>query len=189
MQRWRLNGFRISVVISDDGGATWTAPVPITGDHDDTQEQFASPGVGPDGTVYIAYEKVSGTPSIDNPCAPAFAGMAISAQVWVAKSTDGGATWTQHFVGVTRVAFVSTLPGGAYNTMIRESRDGATWSDAVSLGVMSCACYGYNSPERLNLGHYLGLDARDGVVVITFPQQPSLGVPINIWAMTARYEE
>jgi hypothetical protein len=83
---------------SHDGGATWSAPreisganaalcsfsnTPLPADGRCREDQFSSPVVAPNGTIYVAYEN----------------GQAVNDgqgrnQYLVVKSTDGGATWS-----------------------------------------------------------------------------------------------
>ncbi|MDQ6615621.1 MAG: cell wall-binding repeat-containing protein [Actinomycetota bacterium] len=69
---------------SDDGGVTWSAPVNAEAPGEHVRE-VAPPVVGPDGAVYTAYRNRDAPPKAPHP-------------VEVAKSTDGGATWTQSIV-------------------------------------------------------------------------------------------
>lgn len=80
---------------SHDGGRTWDAPVKVSVNSDlcvngaeaaDSCEydQFSSPVVAPDCTIYIAFEN-------GNTMDPTFRG-----QILIAKSTDGGRTWSLH---------------------------------------------------------------------------------------------
>jgi hypothetical protein len=62
----------VEVSSSDDGGLTWSFPVPV---HEAGPELFASITVGPDGTVYVAWDEF-------------FAG-----RIAVARSDDGGKTF------------------------------------------------------------------------------------------------
>jgi putative cell wall-binding protein len=75
---------------SDDGGATWAAPVAAQAPGEHLREP-APPVVGPDGAVYTAWRNRDAPSTDPHP-------------VVVAKSTDGGATWTRAMVA-------SMLPG------------------------------------------------------------------------------
>jgi hypothetical protein len=83
---------------STDQGETWSeAKVISAGPY----TQFSTPVVAPDGTVYVSYELWK---------SPAgFAG----GRAFVAKSTDGGETWTNHFVALVN-DLRSPLPGSAF---------------------------------------------------------------------------
>lgn len=67
---------------SRDGGQTWTPPRQISVG---PFNQFAVPAVAPDGTVYISYENYETASDLNG-------------RAFVARSTDGGRTWTNHFV-------------------------------------------------------------------------------------------
>ena len=62
---------------SSDGGATFTAPKNISGNV--LYDQGSRPVVGPDGTLYVFWHGSTRLASLNS--------------TWVAKSTDGGATW------------------------------------------------------------------------------------------------
>lgn len=257
---------RVVLIASDDGGATWSAPVPVT-PTDATQEQFATPAVGPNGTLFVSYERLPPDVSPESPCVPSWAGQVGSPSVWVATSSDRGATWTQHFVsnlcdvvlatpeaasvvvgvpalavdpstglaavawshrsvpnspvlvstsndlgaswsrpaalpnvatsgyvpwvdaadGVLRVAYLAFLPGGIYETVVHESTDGKTWTGPASLSRVSCACFSYKGRTPASLGHYIGMDSVDGVVVAVFPMQASASDVLNVWARVGSY--
>jgi putative cell wall-binding protein len=81
---------------SDDGGATWGAPVIASAPGEHIREP-APPVVGPDGAVYTAWRNRDAPSSDPHP-------------VVVAKSTDGGATWTR-----SMVAQMQPGPKGANN--------------------------------------------------------------------------
>lgn len=71
--------------VSHDYGATWSDPIAVS-DAAHPYDQGSSPAVAPDGTVYVAYE---GNQASD-----------ISRdQIVVARSTDGGLTFTNTEIG------------------------------------------------------------------------------------------
>ncbi|MDQ6805780.1 MAG: cell wall-binding repeat-containing protein [Actinomycetota bacterium] len=105
---------RIWVARSNDGGQTWNAPVLASaagvrtggaiaeaGSPDEQAVEPSQPVVGPDGTVYVAYKNrdiTDGTTCPANPNRPATTAGFPSTKAYcvvVAKSTDGGTTWTQ----------------------------------------------------------------------------------------------
>jgi hypothetical protein len=84
--------------VSRDGGQTWSAPKEISGanpgictfsgtalpyDGRCREDQFASPVVAPDGTIYVAYENEQAVNDGQ-----------FRDQYLVVKSTDSGATWS-----------------------------------------------------------------------------------------------
>ncbi|MGH9124298.1 MAG: cell wall-binding repeat-containing protein [Acidimicrobiales bacterium] len=79
---------------STDGGKTWSAPVfaSATGEH---VREDSPPVVGPDGAIYVAWRNRDDPSTAPHP-------------IVVAKSTDGGQTWTE-----TPVAQVIPTPTGA----------------------------------------------------------------------------
>jgi hypothetical protein len=76
--------------VSNDGGATWSAPVAAQAPGEHIREP-APPVVGPDGAVYVAYRNRDAPSTDPHP-------------VVVAKSTDAGMTWT-------RTTVAQMLPG------------------------------------------------------------------------------
>jgi hypothetical protein len=119
---------RILVTRSDDGGATWTPfafasatgvrtgtlpPSPTgsageAGSFDEQSVEPSQPVIGPDGTVYVAYKNrdITDATTPDCPANP-FVGATTAGFpsthrycVVIAKSTDGGVTWTRNSTGV-----------------------------------------------------------------------------------------
>jgi putative cell wall-binding protein len=76
---------RAVVSVSEDGGATWSAPVDAQGP-DEKVREIAPPVVGPDGAVYIAWRNRDDPATAPHP-------------IVMAKSTDAGKTWTRTPVG------------------------------------------------------------------------------------------
>jgi hypothetical protein len=85
---------------SDDGGATWSEPREISGSNpalctfqesgpagECDENQFSVPTVGPDGTVYVAFENEQNVSLWEAP------GM-FDNQYLLVRSTDGGRTWS-----------------------------------------------------------------------------------------------
>lgn len=64
---------------SSDGGATFTTPKSISGNV--LYSQGSRPVVGPDGSLYVFWDGATRLATLDS--------------TWVAKSTDGGATWAK----------------------------------------------------------------------------------------------
>jgi hypothetical protein len=71
----------IYISSSSNGGASWTKPASVT-PSDLSNNQGSSPGVAPDGTLYVAYENFD-TPTLN------------VNQIMVSKSTDGGRTFSR----------------------------------------------------------------------------------------------
>jgi hypothetical protein len=77
----------ISVTRSSDGGATWSTVAVDTQQVFPKVDQFSDLAIGPDGTVYVSWQRCTGNgPAGD--CGGTNATMVLS------KSTDGGATWS-----------------------------------------------------------------------------------------------
>jgi hypothetical protein len=83
---------------STDQGETWSDPQVISAG---PYAQFATPVVASDGTVYVSYELWN------NPIGRA------GGRAFIAKSTDGGDTWTNHFVALVN-DLPNPLPHGAF---------------------------------------------------------------------------
>jgi hypothetical protein len=64
---------------SSDGGQTFTAPKSVSGNV--LYSQGSRPVVGPDGSLYVFWDGAKRLSTLDS--------------IWVAKSTDGGATWAK----------------------------------------------------------------------------------------------
>jgi len=76
---------RTVVVSSEDGGKTWSGPVEAQGP-DEKVREIAPPVVGRDGSVYIAWRNRDDPGTATHP-------------IVVAKSSDGGATWSRTPIG------------------------------------------------------------------------------------------
>lgn len=79
--RFDLTGSPIYLSSSSDGGVTWTTPHAVT-PPDLPDNQGSSPGVGPNGELYVAYENFD-TPTVG------------VNQIMVSKSTDGGRSFSR----------------------------------------------------------------------------------------------
>ncbi|MFY9587510.1 MAG: sialidase family protein [Actinomycetota bacterium] len=69
----------IQVTRSTDQGRTWSKPVKISPGVG--EEQFADLAVGPDGVVYLTFRTISQQKSTEN-------------TIWIARSTDGGVSFS-----------------------------------------------------------------------------------------------
>jgi hypothetical protein len=136
---------RAVVASSEDGGKTWGAPVEAQGP-DERVREIAPPVIGKDGSVYIAWRNRDDPAAAPHP-------------IEVAKSSDGGATWTRTPIqDVTAAPATAPAPAGAagfpkmavdtnsgtlyvtylgfnfgdLDTLVQRSTDnGATWSQPV----------------------------------------------------------
>jgi hypothetical protein len=91
----------IDLAYSDDDGASWTGPIRVS-DAGHQFDQDATPRVGPDGTVYVSYSNGPNEKSTKNNAA------------LVAKSTDGGNTWSRSFVAAPIPSPAVSLPNAQY---------------------------------------------------------------------------
>jgi hypothetical protein len=121
---------------SSDGGATFTTPKSIAGDV--LYSQGSRPVVGPDGSLYVFWDGARRHDELDS--------------TWVAKSTDGGATWDKPIriapldetEPLANTLFrVNSFPAAAaapngdlYATWTTETSDGsvAVWSKSTDGG-------------------------------------------------------
>ena len=87
----------IAFVSSSDGGRTFTDPKLISGNV--LYDQGSRPVVGPDGTLYVFWVGATRQQSLDSE--------------WMAKSSDGGATWSKP-VAVATVADIVPLRDTAF---------------------------------------------------------------------------
>src|SRR5438270_5342007 len=105
----------IDIAYSDDNGNTWTGPIRVS-DAGHQFDQDATPRVGPDGAVYVSFTSGPNESSLKNN----FAG--------IAKSTDGGNTWSQTFVA----APIPNPAVGIPNALYRGGGDVTSVVDQVS---------------------------------------------------------
>lgn len=100
----------LTTAISNDGGATWSAPIDASAPGEQVREP--SPAVfGAEGTIYLAWR------NRDNPPSP-------SNEV-VAKSTDGGATWVRNLAGA--VTGLGQGPDGGAQQLAIDRSSGALY--------------------------------------------------------------
>jgi putative cell wall-binding protein len=128
---------RLVTAVSNDGAATWQAPVDASAPGEQVREP--APAVfGSDGTIYVAWRNRDNPPSPSNEI--------------VAKSTDGGATWVRNVAGAVTglgqgpdggaqqlaidkssnalyLVYQEKTPFGDQDVWFQKSTDGAsTWS-------------------------------------------------------------
>ena len=103
-----VGGFaRVWVAVSNDGGTTWGAPVDVSGGPatNISRQEPGAPKVMKDGSVAVAYR----VPDPNPPGGPT----AVTGTIQVARSTNGGVTWTQ--VNVTPVLGYVDEAGSRFN--------------------------------------------------------------------------
>ena len=196
-------GQEIAVMISDDRGATWSAPITVSkampgfiSDPDDgtplrTGDIIPEIGAGPDGKMYIVWQEATLAPS----------GSAIA----FSSSSDGGVTWTaprrvntvpttQAFtpsvevladgtIGVTHYDLrfntptPATLPTDYW--FLHSHDGGATW---IETRVTPTSFDHKLAPfaRGLFLGDYMGLTVRGGAFLAAFGKTTSTD-PANIY--------
>jgi hypothetical protein len=87
----------LQVSSSGDGGATWTAPISVDGQR---SEIYAQPAVGPDGTLYIAWDNFA---------------TRNQSSIMFSRSTDNGATFSTPVVAATStINLFNTTGTGRY---------------------------------------------------------------------------
>jgi hypothetical protein len=91
----------ILLAYSDNDGASWTGPIPVS-DAGHQFDQDAAPRVGPDGSVYVSYISGPNEKSTKSNAA------------MIAKSTDGGNTFGPSFVAAPIGAPATSLPNALY---------------------------------------------------------------------------
>jgi hypothetical protein len=122
----------IDLAYSDNDGASWTGPIHVS-DAGHQFDQDATPRVGPDGTVYVSYINGPNEGSTKNNAA------------LIAKSTDGGNTWSQSYVAAPIPAPAASLPNALYRggTAVTSTVDQRTGKVVV--------VYNDNSSGALNM--------------------------------------
>ncbi|MGH9120660.1 MAG: cell wall-binding repeat-containing protein, partial [Acidimicrobiales bacterium] len=129
----------MNVAVSNDGGATYSAPVVASAPGEQIREP-SQPVFGPDGAIYVAWT------SRDN---------GVGTNIEVGKSIDGGATWTRSAAGAVTghgqgvdggmpqlatnpsngsvyVVYQATQVYGDQDIFFQRSTDGgATWSQPL----------------------------------------------------------
>jgi hypothetical protein len=91
----------IDLAYSDDDGASWTGAIRVS-DAGHQFDQDATPRVAPDGTVYVSFVNSQNESSTKNMTA------------MIAKSTDGGDTWSRSYVAAPIPSPAVSLPNAQY---------------------------------------------------------------------------
>lgn len=165
-------------VRSDDGGATWGTPVSIADNGDlGTYRNDHTMNVARDGTIYVAW--------LDERTADTI-------RVYMARSDDGGHTWTRNTVvdmdeacgccrtpittgpdGTVYTIWRKKLPGGIRDFVVARSTDrGKTWSKsslvhADNFEINACPDAGpslaVDDDNRLHIAWWTGREGAAGV--------------------------
>jgi hypothetical protein len=91
----------IDLAYSDDDGLRWSGPIRVS-DASHQFDQDATPRVAPDGSVYVSFINGPNEKSTKNNAA------------MVAKSTDGGKTWSASYVAAPIPNPATSLPNALY---------------------------------------------------------------------------
>lgn len=91
----------IDLAFSDNNGRAWTGPIRVS-DAGHQFDQDATPRVGPDGAVYVSFINGPNEKSLDGNAA------------LIAKSTDGGNTWSQSFTAAPIPNPTGSIPNALY---------------------------------------------------------------------------
>ena len=116
----------IDLAYSDNDGASWTGPIRVS-DAGHQFDQDATPRVGPDGTVYVTYSSGPNERSTKGNAA------------LVAKSTNGGRTWSASAVAAPIPNPATSLPNALYRggTDVTSTVDQHTGNLVVAFGDQS----------------------------------------------------
>src|SRR6266851_2206364 len=109
----------IDIAYSDNNGKTWIGPIRVS-DAGHQFDQDATPRVGPDGAVYVSF--------INGPNEKSLNGNAAL----IAKSTDGGNTWSPSFAA----APIPVPPVGIPNALYRGGSDVTSTVDQLTGNVV-----------------------------------------------------
>lgn len=156
-ERFPLSALR--VVTSSDDGKTWTAPATVTDGEIFGSHSFHALHAAPDGSIYVAWLGKPEGPAAskksdmaDMADMPGMShGMHAASASWIARSTDGGKTWSPGVRvdmgeacpccrtglatskdGTLYMSWRHVFPGSIRDIVVARSNDhGATWSEPV----------------------------------------------------------
>lgn len=135
---------------SDDGGKTWTAPAEISGSHPSCtfqsvppqntacdEDQFSIPEVASDGTLYVHFFNFQNEAAWEQD-------QDFDGQIMVAKSTDGGATFSAPVPTVQTEDGLSDMP---YSVIRRQT----VWGHQIRWGPMGNISVNPNDPDDVTI--------------------------------------
>ncbi len=170
---------------SVDGGRTWSQPIkigttdgrdihdPVTGQGMNIYNTFPADTVAPNGDVYVTWSQTGAT----------------SSRIVVARSQDGGRTWSSHYLGVSGQSSLPSIEvagdGTAVVTYYKSSaassnglwptqvilassrNQGRTWSRQPIVGQFNLLSTGSNARPCCFVGDYEGMARMQNGVVAT----------------------
>lgn len=210
-----LDGTEEKVIRSTDGGDSWSAPIKVADtiltDPQDPDGAFLptnpftvfaipapSLDVGSDGRAYIAWHAID----------------ADDSSIFVAASSDGGATWSsplvvKHQTAQTFQPTLAVAPDGTVGVTFYDTRNdvagdsqlttdvwfahshdqGLTWSEVHVAGPFDVRSSGYSPGQGYILGDYFGLAANGHRFVAAFVGGAPIAVepPTDIFAAFLGY--
>jgi hypothetical protein len=96
---------------STDHGQTWSAPVKISTAAQDNHVEGSQVAVGPDGSIYVAYEAATYDSTNVH---------ALTGQIFVSKSTNGGVTFSTPVLATPTTPF-NDLDGNGFTSPYRKN--------------------------------------------------------------------
>ena len=138
------SGYPVMAARSDDGGATWSAPRPVSGPSR-LRVVAPSPATGPSGHLFVAYLDL-GDDRLDYEGAHEGQGGDPYEGPWrlvLARSADGGATWAESVIDDGLVPRSGSWPSSRRLRRWRWTRreTGCTWPSTMpAWGIPTCGC-------------------------------------------------
>jgi hypothetical protein len=185
---------------SVDGGRTWSKPItightdgrdihdPVTGQGMNIYDTFPAETVAPNGDVYATWSQPGAT----------------SSRIVVARSQNGGRTWSSHYlgvrgqaslpaievagdgtVGVTYYKASATSSGGFWPTQVilaNSPDQGRTWSDQPIGGQFNLLTAGSKARPCCFVGDYQGMARlQNGLVATTAMSKPLAKYKVDVF--------
>ncbi|HWF16657.1 MAG TPA: sialidase family protein [Acidimicrobiales bacterium] len=185
---------------SVDGGRTWSKPImightdgrdvhdPVTGQGMNIYDTFPAETIAPNGDVYATWSQPG----------------AMSSRIVVARSQNGGRTWSSHYLGVRGQSALPTVEvagdgtvgvtyykasaassGGFWPTQVilANSRDqGRTWSHQPIAGQFNLLAAGSKARPCCFVGDYEGIARlQNGLVATTAMSKPLAKYKVDVF--------